>query len=176
MRRIRYEGIESMFPIAQRVPSSIIWILGLTMLVGCISPGDPAYYGLGPFRLYPLEKEQQSDLVIGPMGGLLPDDGRPALAIRIDNKSSDTLWIRIVVDAAETDPDWNQVEKLEPGRGSMMQIRRQAVRSDTAYPVSFSLYSDSELTNLKEEIRTQFRFSSKDLQDFERLTGISASN
>ena len=106
-----------MLLLSRRMLASSVWVLGLAMLVGCASTRGPAYYDLGFARLYPLEKEHQSDLVIGPMGGLLPSAGRPALAIRIDNKSTDTIWVQIVIEATDTDPQWKEVAELAAGRG-----------------------------------------------------------
>jgi len=163
-----------MIHISRRALFYNIWVLGLAMLVGCASTRDPAYYDMGFVRLYPLEKEHQSDLVIGPMGGLLPSAGRPALAIRIDNKSTDTIWVQIVIEATDTDPQWKEVAELAAGRGTLLQIPRQRVQRDTEYPVVFSIYADRKLTMPLEEIRTKFRFSEKELQDFTKLTGIPA--
>jgi hypothetical protein len=159
--------------LSPKMLASSVWALGLAVLVGCASTRGPDYYDLGFFRLYPLETEHQSDLVIGPMGGLLPSTGRPALAIRIDNKSTDTIWVQVVIEANGTDPLWKEVAELAAGRGTLLQCRRQSVQSDTEYPVVFSIYADRQLTSLREQIRTKFRFSEKDLQVFRELTGIS---
>jgi len=154
--------------------SSCISILGLVVLVGCASPGGSAYYGIGPYRLYPLEKEHQSKLVIGPMGGVLPSEGRPALAVRIDNKSTNMVWVRVGIAATDMDPEWNSIEKLDAGRGTLFQSRRHSVLSDTEYPIVISIYADPQLTSLVEEIRTKFRFSKADLQRYREATGITA--
>lgn len=163
-----------MIRISRRVLFSSIWVLGLAMLVGCVSTRDPAYYDMGFVRLYPLEKERQSDLVIGPMGGLLPSGGRPALAIRLDNRSTDTIWVQVLIEATDTDPEWKEVVELAVGRGTLLQRQRQRVQRDTEYPVVFSIYADRKLTMPLEEIRTKFHFSEKELQDFTKLTGIPA--
>jgi hypothetical protein len=160
--------------ILRRVLFSCISVLALAMLVGCAPARGPAYYDMGFVRLYPLEKEHRSNLVIGPMGGLLPSEGSPAFAIRIDNRSTDTIWVQVVIEATDTDPQWKEVAELAGGRGTLLQSRRQRVQSDTEYPVVFSIYADRGLTRLLEEIRTKFRFSEKDLQEFRKLTGIPA--
>jgi hypothetical protein len=95
------------------------------------------------------------------------------LAVRIDNRSPNTVWVRVVIAATDTDLEWNYIAKLDAGSGTLLQSRRQSVLSDREYPVVFSIYADPQLTSLVEEIRTKIRFSQADLRKFSEVTGMT---
>jgi|SRR5882672_7870047 len=131
----------------------------------CATPlGEPTHYTAGGgFILLPFDATYHSKWIITPMCGLVPHEGKPALALRLDNKTDKPLWIRVHVDGASGDAAWDETVALEPQGGTLLKHLREHVRAETDYPATISIFGDVQCSRMLEDRSARLRFTDKDL-------------
>jgi hypothetical protein len=134
--------------------------------LACASPpiGEPTHYTVaGGFTLLPFDPAYHSQWIITPMCGVLPRDGKPALALRLDNTTDKPIWIRVHVDGADGDMAWDETVALEPQGGTLLKHVREHVRADTDYPASIAIFGDAQCSKKLEDRAGRFRVTEGEL-------------
>lgn len=150
-------------------PRSILVLASLCAPFGCASPppAEPTFYTVaGGYTLLPFDPTYRSKWIITPMCGLVPRDGKPALALRLDNTTDEPLWIRVHVDGSGGDAAWDETVALEPQGGTLLKHVREHVRAETDYPATITIFGDAQCSRTLEARSGRFRFTDKDLERY----------
>jgi hypothetical protein len=104
------------------------------------------------------------------MGGMMGLPEGPALALELQNKTEEPLWVTVSFEAPNPTERGEITDKIEARGQYLFTHLQHSITPDTDYPIRLHIYTDAAHSQLVESPDTKFRFSQRDAKVFERLT------
>ena len=137
---------------------NILIVSAILLLTACASQGPTFRPSQAEF------KSQSLEIKMGTLTG--KRGGKPELLLKIFNKKTQDLWVKVIFKAPEPNQSCVIRHKIQSANSTDFICPQQTVVADTPYPIFLEVFSDRDFTNLLEKNTSKMQFPRQEAMAF----------